>query len=61
MKVESSFGRSIHEIVEFKALGGRSRAISRITTLDFKRANFDLLGGIPCARALEGKWAEENW
>ena len=40
-----------HEMVEFKMeLGGRSRAKSRIVTLDFWRANFDLfwdlLGGI---------------
>ena len=38
-------------MVEFKILYGRSKAISRIATLDFRRASFDffkdLLGGIP--------------
>jgi len=44
-------------------LRGRSRAISRIKTLDLRRANFDLfkqlLGGIPWARALEGRGVHE--
>ncbi|GAB0207239.1 mitochondrial enolase superfamily member 1 [Grus japonensis] len=53
-------------MVEFRILHGRSRAISRITTLDFRRANFglckDLLGRIPWVRALEGKGgAQESW
>jgi len=43
---------------------GGSRAISRITTLDFRRANAghfkDLLGGIPWVRALEGREIQEN-
>jgi len=43
--------------VEFRILCGGSRAISRITTLDYRRANFDLFedlaGGIPWVRALE--------
>ena len=41
------------------------KQISRIATLDFRRANFDLfeelLGGIPWARALEGNGAHESW
>ncbi|GAB0209109.1 mitochondrial enolase superfamily member 1 [Grus japonensis] len=52
-------------MVEFRILRGRSRAMSRITTLDFRRANFglfkDLLGRIPWDRALEGKGAQESW
>ncbi|GAB0209397.1 mitochondrial enolase superfamily member 1 [Grus japonensis] len=52
-------------MAEFKILRGRSRAISRITTLDFRRGNFglfrDLLGRIPWVRALEGKGAQESW
>jgi len=44
--------------------GGRT-AISRIKTLDFRRANFglfkDLCGGIPWVRALEGRGVQESW
>jgi len=46
-------------MVDFRILCGGSRSVSRITTLDFRRANFglfkDLLGGIPWVRALEGR------
>ncbi|GAB0208568.1 mitochondrial enolase superfamily member 1 [Grus japonensis] len=52
-------------MVESRILHGRSRAVSRITTLDFRRANFgllkDLLGRIPWVKALEGKGVQENW
>ncbi|GAB0183643.1 mitochondrial enolase superfamily member 1 [Grus japonensis] len=52
-------------MVEFGILHGRSRAISRITTLDFRRANFglfkDLLGRIPWVKALEGREVQESW
>ncbi|GAB0203352.1 hypothetical protein GRJ2_002800800 [Grus japonensis] len=52
-------------MVEFRILHGRSRAISRITILDFRRGNFglfkDLLGRIPWVRALEGKGTQESW
>ena len=54
-----------HEIVEFRILRAGSRAISRIKTLDLKRANFglfkELLGGIPWAWALEGRGVQECW
>ena len=57
VKVGGSLGCSDHEMVEFRILRGGSRAISRLKTLDFKRANFglfkDLLGGISWIRALE--------
>ena len=39
--VGQSLGCSNHEIVEFKVLCGRSKAISRIATLDVGIANFD--------------------
>lgn len=56
VKVDSSVGCSDHEIVDFSILCGRSRAISRIANLDFRRANFHFfrnsLGGIPWIRAL---------
>jgi len=52
-------------MVEFRILCGGSRAISRIKTLDFRRANFglfkDLLGGITWVRALEGRGDQESW
>jgi len=51
VKVGGSLGCSDHEMMAFRILRGGSRAISRITTLDFGRAKFglfkDLLGGIP--------------
>jgi len=54
---------SDHEMIEFRILCGGSRAISRIKTLDLRRANFGLfkerLGGIPWARALEGREVQE--
>ena len=60
-----SLGCSDHEMVAFKILCGRSRVISRIATLDFRRAIFDffknLLVGIPWARTVEGKGACERW
>jgi len=46
-------------------LRGGSRAISTIKTLDLRRAKFalfkELLGGIPWARALEGRGVQECW
>ncbi|GAB0179869.1 mitochondrial enolase superfamily member 1 [Grus japonensis] len=51
VKAGGSLGCSDHEMVEFRILHGRSRAINRIITLDFRRTNFDLfkdlLGRIP--------------
>lgn len=59
-----SLGCSKHEIVEFKVLCRRNKAISRMAALEFRRANFDLsknqLRGIPWVRALEGKGAQES-
>ena len=64
VRVGGSLGCSDHEMVEFRLLRGRSRATSRITTLDFRRANFglfkDLLGGIPWVRALEGRGIQKE-
>ncbi|GAB0189140.1 mitochondrial enolase superfamily member 1 [Grus japonensis] len=58
VKVGGSLGCSDYEMVEFRILCGRSRAVSRVTTPDFRKANFglfkDLLGRIPWVRALEG-------
>lgn len=61
VKVESS----LFCTVGFKILRGLGNTNSKITTLDFPRADFglfrDLLGRIPCETALEGKGAQENW
>ena len=50
VKAGGSLGCSDHEMVEFRILRGGSRAISRIKTLDLRRADFglvkELLGGI---------------
>ena len=42
VKVGGSLGSSDHEMVNFRILGGGSRAISRNKILDFRRANFGL-------------------
>ena len=55
MKVGGNLRCSNNEMMEFRILCGRSKAVSR-TDL-FK----DILGGIPWARALESKEAWESW
>ena len=64
VKVGGSLGCSDHEMVEFEILSGGSKAKSRNATLDFRRANVDLLhdllGAIPWARVLVGKGACES-
>ena len=64
VRVGCGLGCSDHEMVEYRILCGRSRAMSWVTTLDFKRANFilfkDLLGGIPWASTLEGMGVQET-
>jgi len=65
VKVGGSLRCSDHGMVKFRILHGGSRAISRITTLDFRRANFgllrDLLGRNSWVRALEGRGVQETW
>jgi len=65
VKVRGSLGCSDHEMGEIRILCGGNRAISRITALDFRRANFglfkDLLRGITWVRALEGRGDQESW
>ena len=41
-KVGGSLGCSDHEIIQFKFLNGRSKAVSRNAALGFRGANFDL-------------------
>lgn len=39
-------GCSDHKMVEFRIMGGSSKVVSRIATLDFRRTNFDLFGDL---------------
>ncbi|GAB0190300.1 mitochondrial enolase superfamily member 1 [Grus japonensis] len=52
-------------MVEFKILRAARRAHSKLTTLDFRRADFglfrDLLGRIPWDKVLEGRGAQDSW
>ncbi|GAB0204946.1 mitochondrial enolase superfamily member 1 [Grus japonensis] len=52
-------------MVEFRILRAVRRALSKLTTLDFRRADFglfrDLLGRIPWDKALEGRGAQDSW
>jgi len=51
--------------VEFKILKAGRRVHSKLTTLEFGRADFglfrDLLGRVPWDKALEGRGAQERW
>lgn len=46
VKARGRLGCSDHEMVEFKVLYGRIKAISRISTLDFKRADLEVSHGL---------------
>ncbi|GAB0179229.1 mitochondrial enolase superfamily member 1 [Grus japonensis] len=65
VKLKGSLGCSDHKMVEFKILRAARRAHSKLTTLDFRRADFglfrDLLGRILWDKALEGRGARESW
>ena len=65
VKARGSSGCSDLVMLEFKILSGRSKAKSRIVTLDFSIDSldlfWDLLGGISWATVLEGKGACESW
>ncbi|GAB0205312.1 mitochondrial enolase superfamily member 1 [Grus japonensis] len=65
VKLKGSLGCSDHEMVEFRILRAARRARSKLTTLDFSRADFglfrDLLGRIPWHKALEGRRAQDSW
>ncbi|GAB0207770.1 mitochondrial enolase superfamily member 1 [Grus japonensis] len=62
---KEDLGCSDHKMVEFKILRAARRAHSKLTTLDFRRADFglfrDLLGRIPWDKALEGRGAQDSW
>ncbi|GAB0208807.1 mitochondrial enolase superfamily member 1 [Grus japonensis] len=65
VKLKGSLGCSDHKMVEFKILRAVRRALSKLTTLDFRRAGFglfrDLLGRIPWDKAPEGRGAQDSW
>ncbi|GAB0179488.1 hypothetical protein GRJ2_000414100 [Grus japonensis] len=65
VKLKGSLGSSDDETVEFRILRAARRALSKLTTLDFRRADFglfrDLLGRIPWDKALEGRGAQDSW
>ncbi|GAB0179072.1 hypothetical protein GRJ2_000372500 [Grus japonensis] len=65
VKLKGSLGCNDHEMVEFKILRAVRRAHSKLTALDFRRADFglfrDLLGSVPWDKALEGRGAQESW
>ncbi|GAB0204724.1 highly reducing polyketide synthase PKS6 [Grus japonensis] len=65
VKLKGSLGCRDHEMVEFKILRAARRVRSKLTTPDFKRADFglfrDLLGRVAWDKALEGRGAQESW
>ncbi|GAB0182648.1 hypothetical protein GRJ2_000730100 [Grus japonensis] len=65
VKLKGSLGCSDHKMVEFRILRAARRALSKLTILDFRRADFalfrDLLGRIPWDKALEGRGAQDDW
>ncbi|GAB0182547.1 hypothetical protein GRJ2_000720000 [Grus japonensis] len=65
VKLKGSLGCSDHKMVEFRILRAARRACSKLTTLDFRRADFglfrDLLGRIPWDKVLEGRGAQDSW
>ncbi|GAB0206713.1 hypothetical protein GRJ2_003136900 [Grus japonensis] len=65
VKLKGSLGCRDHEMVEFKILRAARRVRSKLTALDFRRADFgllrDLLGRIPWDKALEGRGAQDSW
>ncbi|GAB0205107.1 hypothetical protein GRJ2_002976300 [Grus japonensis] len=65
VKVKGSLGCSDHEMVEVEILRAARRVHSKLTTLDFRRAQFglyrDLLGKVPWDKALEEREDQDSW
>ncbi|GAB0183467.1 hypothetical protein GRJ2_000812000 [Grus japonensis] len=65
VKLKGSLGCSDLKMVELRILRAARRACSKLTTLDFRRADFglfrDLLGRVPWDKALEGRGAQDSW
>jgi len=53
MKVRGSVGCSVHKKVEFRIPGGESRVKSKITALDFRRADLKPLQGCAWKNTVE--------
>ncbi|PKU33628.1 dtw domain-containing protein 2 [Limosa lapponica baueri] len=64
VKLKGSLGCSDHEMVEFKILRAARRVCSKLTTLDFRRADFgllrDLIGRVTWEKVLKGRGAQES-
>ena len=64
VKVKGSLGCRDHNMVEFKNLRAVRGVHSKVTTTDFRRADFglfrDLLGRVAWDKALEGRGAQES-
>ncbi|PKU35904.1 rna-directed dna polymerase from mobile element jockey-like [Limosa lapponica baueri] len=65
VKLKGSLGCSDHKMVEIKILRAARRVRSKLTTLDFRRADFglwrDLIGRVPWEKVLEGRGAQASW
>ncbi|PKU46342.1 glycerol kinase [Limosa lapponica baueri] len=65
VKLKGSLSCSDHEMVEFKILRAARRVRSKLTTLDFRRADFgllrDLIGRVTWEKVLERRGAQESW
>ena len=63
--IEHRLGSVQSFTTEFKILRASRRVHSKLTLLDFRRADFglfrDLLGRVPWDKALEGRGAQESW
>ncbi|PKU39519.1 rna-directed dna polymerase from mobile element jockey-like [Limosa lapponica baueri] len=65
VKIGGHLGHSDHEMIEFLILGKTRGRVTKTTTLDFRRANFDLfrrlLDKIPWVAALKDIGGQEGW
>ncbi|PKU48058.1 dtw domain-containing protein 2 [Limosa lapponica baueri] len=64
VELKGSLGCSDHKMMKFKILRAERRMHGKLTTLDFRRADFglsrDLLGRVLWDKALEGRRAQER-
>jgi len=64
VKLKGSLDCSDHKMVNFKILRVSKRVHSKLATLDFRRADFELfrelLGRVTWEKALEGREAQES-
>ncbi|RMC21953.1 hypothetical protein DUI87_02824 [Hirundo rustica rustica] len=65
VEVGGRLGHSDHEIIEFSIIGEIRRNINKISTLDFRRADFGLfkrlIQRVPWETVLENKGVQERW